>query len=90
MILEHLVQMAGKIALVHKIEEGHLLQNGDVNIDKAPHGQEGLDQFCLIGTIIVSLSDRAFKWNGYFSKNWLFDQVHYYAMLIPVNLSQST
>jgi hypothetical protein len=37
--------VTGKMALVHKVGQGHLLQHGDVNTDKAPHGQQGLDQF---------------------------------------------
>ena len=32
-----MAQMTGKMALVQKVEERHLLQHGEVNIDKAPH-----------------------------------------------------
>src|SRR2546430_15190170 len=33
--------------------------------------------------------DHAYKWYGYYSKKWLFEQVRYYAMLIPINQGQS-
>ena len=45
-LVEHLAQMPGKMALVQKVEERQMLQNGEMNIEKAPHGQQGLDQFC--------------------------------------------
>ena len=44
-VVEHLAHMAAIIAFVQKVEERHLLQHGDVNIDKAPHGQQRLHQF---------------------------------------------
>src|SRR5579859_2260817 len=37
--------MAGKMALMQKVGQSHLLQNGDVDVDKAPRDQQRLDQF---------------------------------------------
>jgi hypothetical protein len=39
-VVEHTAQMAGKMTLAQKVGQGHLLQNGDVDIDKAPCGQQ--------------------------------------------------
>src|SRR6266567_1314182 len=43
-MVAHMTQMAGIMALVQKVEERHLLQQRKVHIERAPHEQERLEE----------------------------------------------
>src|SRR5436309_3573576 len=62
-VFAHVAQVAGKVPLMQKVGQGHLLQNRNVDIDKAPSSQQRFDQFGRSNDIA-----QAQGWEKYFAK----------------------